>query len=253
MKCVAIRWSAMLACMAVGCGDLTDAVGVQGRIELTLATDYEVDGALDDVTLVAGHRQKLTVELTSKGEADIDEPDELTYRMEPNQDVEVSAVGGRGTTPPDVELLVKKPGTYKLRAVSKGKEVDSLSLTFDKPVSLQLVVKLRAPWQEAFKDVDAKEKLTVVDEGAQVAFLPIPLDKSGDRLAGRITTKASVDPADKVVSGSSINGVYEQNVWTGTGKIEFYFIDPGRVTVTVTDSVSKAEGTHAFDVQNVGE
>lgn len=240
-----------LSCM-VGCGDLTDATGDQGRLEFTLATDYEVDGNLDEVKLVAGHKQTLAVDLTNKGEDDIPEPDELTYRIEPTEGTSVAAVGGVGDEPPDLEVLVNKPGRYKIRAVSKGKEVDSLSLSFDRSSSIDLVVKVRLPWAEDFKDV-SDEEVSEVDEGTQAAFLPIPLDAKGERLAGRIQTRAVADPAEKVVSGSDINGIYEQDVWTGSGKIELYFIDPGPVTVTVTDVVTKAEGTHSFDVKNVGE
>jgi len=245
-------WVACLVACLVGCGDLTDATGDQGRLKFTLATDYEVDGALDEVNVVAGHPQTLSVDLTAKGEDDIPEPDELTYRIEPSVGTSISGVGGIGDQPPDLELLVTQPGRYKIRAISKGKEVDSLSLSFDTSSALELVVKARAPFQSDFVDV-SDDEVSKVDEGTQVAFLPIPLDDKGERLAGRIETSAVADPSNRVVPGSDINGVYEQNVWTGSGKIEFYFIDPGTVTVTVTDVVTKAKGAHSFDVQNVGE
>ncbi len=248
----AMVFSSLLCAALVGCGDLTDAVGDQGRVELTLATDYEVDGALDEVTLVAGHKQSLSVDLTSKGEDEIVEPEDLTYRLDPSAGASIDAVGGGGSEPPDIEVLVTKPGTYRLLVVSKGKEVDSFTLKFDTSASLELVVKVRAPWQDKFEDV-SEAKTSVVAEGSQAVFLPIPLDKAGDRLAGRIETRAVADPSVKVVSGSDINGVYEQGVWTGSGKIEFYFIDPGEITVTVTDLVSKATGKHAFSVTNVGD
>ncbi len=247
-----VAWSSVVLACLVGCGDLTDAVGDEGRIEVALATDYEVDGALNRVKLVTGHRQSFSVSLTSKGRADIPEPGKLTYRMAPTDGVTIEAVGGSTSQPPNISLLVTKPGDYKLRAISKGKEVDSLSLTFDSPVALELVVKIRAPWAEKFEDV-SDTTMSVVDEGTQALFLPIPLDGQGTRLAGNIETRAEATPSDKVVSGSDVDGLYEQRVWTGSGKIELYFIDPGNVTVTVTDPTSKASGSHAFSVTNVGE
>jgi hypothetical protein len=234
----------------VGCGDLTSAIGDQGRLEFTLATDYVIDGKLGDVPLVAGHEQRLSIDLTDEGEDDIEEPDEITYRAVPPEGVSIDAVGGSGSIPPDIDILVTKPGTYELRAIYKGRVVDSLSLPFEAPSALELDVKVRAPWAEKFSETSGSA--TTVLEGAHAVFLPIPLDADGERLAGRIVTETSADPAELVVSGVDVNGVYEQRVWTGRGKIELYFIDPGTVTVTVKDAVSGASGQHTFTVENVG-
>ena len=46
-------------------------------------------------------------------------------------------------------------------------------------------------------------------------------------------------------------GTWEDAVWTASGDVNFYFIEPATVVFTVTDPVSLAQGTITFDVTPV--
>ena len=242
---------AMVGVLAIGCGDLTTAVGDEGRLEFALTTAYEVGGDLDEVKLVAGHPQTISVDLTPRGKGDIDEPEEITYRLEPRGGVTLTPEAAVSNRPRGFSVLVREPGAYKLRAVYKGKEIDSLDFSFDSPVSIDLLVRVREPRSTSLRQVQGAT--TTLSEGAQATFVPVPLDRNGDRLAGELQTDASADPEELVVPGQSVVQAYEDGVWKVRGPIELYFIDPGEVTVTILDRVSGAQGMHTFIVENVGD
>jgi hypothetical protein len=230
----------------VGCGDLTDSVGEQGRLRFSLATDYELDeDELTDAVIVAGHTQHIDVELTNKGEEDINEPDEITYRIEPDG-ADVDAIAVSGNDPPDLDLRAEEPGTYTVDAVYKGNIVDSIRLRFDTPNNLELSVRVRVPFDDDFDPV-SNEAAVRVPEGTQATFLPIP-KRGAQRLAGEITTEVTATPKELVVPGEGASLVYEQSVWSVEGNVDFYFIDPGDVTITITDPISGASGSFMFEV-----
>jgi hypothetical protein len=236
-----------IALLAIGCGDITDSVGEQGRLRFSLATDYEVEeDELSDATLVARHVQHLDVDLTNKGEDDINEPDEITYRFNPDTDTDIDTLTGSDDDPPDVDITVNKPGTYDLEAIYKGRVVDSIELDFDTPDSLEISVKVREPFDDDFEDVAAQGTVQV-PEGSQAAFLPIP-KRGTKRLAGDMQTNVTATPKELVVPGHGASFVKEQDVWSAEGNIDFYFIDPGTVTITISDPMSTAKGSFTFDV-----
>jgi hypothetical protein len=237
----------LMALLAIGCGDITDAIGEQGRLRFSLATSYEVDeDELTDATIVARHTQRLAVDLTNKGEDDIDEPDEVTYRLNPATNSDVQTLTGSASDPPDVTLRVDEPGVYELEAVYKGKIVDSIELKFDTPDSLEIALQLRKPFEHDFDDVESSGTVTV-PEGTQAVFLPIP-KKGTRRLVGAMQTDVTASPKELVVPGEGASFVSEQAVWSAEGNIDFYFIDPGTVTITISDPMSDASGSFTFEV-----
>lgn len=241
----------LCACVfAVGCGDFAGATGDQGLLRFTLVTDFELpSNDLRDLTIVAGHQQRLDVDLTQDGAASIDAPEDLTYTIDAAGNV--AEQFGSEDDPPDALITITDPGTVRLEAIdATGAFVDGLDLEFDESTALELDVRVRAPWEDELDKQDEGVVSSVV-EGSQATFLPIPLDESGERLAGDLEATAAVDPEWAVVPGASVGGVYENGYWTLKGEIEFYFIEPGDVTVTVTDAVSGAEGTHDFSVDPV--
>jgi hypothetical protein len=192
----------------------------------------------------------VAVGLTNKGADDIAQPEDLIYRFEPSRGVMLELEDSVSGEAPDFTVLVRDAGTYRLRAIYKGEEVDSFDLRFDTPASLSLVVKVREPFASALEAIDDAGP-TAVTEGAQATFLPIPLDDRGKRLVGSLQTRTTADPEELVVPGQSVLSNYENGVWTVRGPFEVYFIDPGVVTVTVTDPVSGAEGQHSFRVTDL--
>jgi hypothetical protein len=189
------------------------------------------------------------VDLTQDGAASIDDPGALTYSIDAAGTVKEFEWGD--DEPPDALITITEPGPVRLEALDEtGAFVDGLDLEFDESTALELDVRVRAPWEDELVPQDEGE-VSNVTEGSQATFLPIPLDASGERLAGDLEATAAVDPEWAVVPGASVGGVYENGYWTLKGEIEFYFIEPGDVTVTVTDAVSGADGTHDFSVEAV--
>ncbi len=229
-----------------GCGDILSSEGDAGLLRFKLHTDYEVAPSdLRDALIVARHPQRFEVELTSSGEDKVARPEDLSYALvgpgspSAGTDTETSA-------PYDIILTAPGAGDYRLQARYEGEVIDGIDLTFDETASIELDVKVREPWGENFQDAGASP--TQVTEGTQATFLPIPLAASGDRLAGDIETEVEATPRDAVVPGQSVVGVYENGIWTVSGGVDFYFIDPGAILVTFTETIGGATGSHAFDV-----
>lgn len=240
----------LVSVLVAGCGDFAGATGDQGLLRFTLITDFELpSNDLREVTIVAGHQQRLDVDLTQEGAANIDDPGALTYSIDVGGGIEEQF--GSDDDPPDALITITDPGPVRLEALdATGAFVDGLDLEFDESTALELDVRVRAPWEDKLEP-QGEGQVSVVTEGSQATFLPIPLDASGERLAGDLEATAQVDPEWAVVPGASVGGVYENGYWTLKGEIEFYFIEPGAVTVTVTDAVSGADGTHEFTVEAV--
>jgi hypothetical protein len=239
----------LIALLAIGCGDITDSVGEQGRLRFSLATDYEVDeDELTDATIVARHVQHIDINLTNKGEDDINEPDEITYRFSPRESTDVDTLAGSDNDPPDVDIKVDKAGKYELEALYKGKVIDSIKLAFDIPDSLEISLKIRKPFDDDFDDVAGNGPVTV-PEGTQAVFLPIP-KKGSKRLVGAMQTNVEATPKELVVPGEGASFVSEQSVWSAEGNIDFYFIDPGNVTIKISDPMSEASGSFSFVVED---
>lgn len=231
------------------CGDLTDAESDNGLFRFRLVTDFEVpEDDLRDATIVAGHEQELDIDLTNAGEDQIEDASDITYRITPSDGVETDLFGGSSSNPPDLDINVPETGTYRIDAVLDGEVVDGIDLMFETSDEIELSVRVRQPWGNDFTKADGAS--STVTEGAQATFLPIPLGAAGNRLAGDIEVDVTASPEELVVPGASVGGVYEQGVWTVSGEIDFYFIDPGTVDITLLDTVSGAQGMHTFTVED---
>jgi len=248
----AARWAvAALALVPTlsACGDLTDAESDNGLFRFRLVTDYEVpEDDLRDATIVAGHEQELDIDLTNAGEDEVEDASDITYRITPSDGVETDLFGGSSSNPPDLDINVPETGTYRIDAMLGGEVVDGIDLMFETSDAIELSVRVRQPWGEDFNKANGAS--STVTEGAQATFLPIPLGTGGKRLAGDIEVDVTATPEELVVPGASVGGVYEQGVWTVSGEIDFYFIDPGDVDIRLLDTVSGAEGTHSFTVED---
>lgn len=231
------------------CGDLIDTEGDNGLLRFRLVTDYEVpEDDLRDATIVAGHEQEFDIDLTNAGEDEIEDASDITYQVTPSDGVQTDLFGGSSSNPPDLDLIIPDTGSYRIDAVLNGEIVDGVDLQFESSDSIELSVRVRQPWGEDFSKADGTS--STVTEGAQATFLPIPLGNGGARLVGDIEVDVAATPPELVVPGASVGGVYEQGVWTVSGEIDFYFIDPGTVDITITDTVSGASGMHTFTVND---
>ncbi len=245
------RWlvpSAVL--LLAGCGDTTRAVGQQGRVEYTLVTDYDVpEGDLRDARLVAGHEQTLELDLTERGRADIGSPARLQHRLTPALHAQVATrPGANGDA--SVALTVGDPGVYTLQSLLGGEVMDAVDLRFERPAGFEVLVRVRAPWGERFREV-ASGGTIAVEQGSQITLLPVPVDGDRRRLAGRLRTRLDITPDWAVTPGVGVLEVDEWGVWAVNPEMDFYLIEPGPLSFTFEDTVHAVATTQAFDVTPV--
>ena len=237
----------LLTLFCIGCGDITSSTGELGRIEYALYTYYEIPGGeLTEVSIVTGHTQTLSTDLTDKGEDDANNP----------QDIEHSVSGGatieQGESEDDVPTIwvhAPSPGDYTIESYLDGALFDTITLLFDTPVELDAVTWIREPNEAEFDKSEASTP--VVPEGTQVAYVPYPLDASGNRIAGVFAASMGADPASSVVTAYELDGIYEDGIWGHEEQASVYFIEPGDITLTMSDEVNGVQFQQSFEVEPV--
>jgi len=231
--------------LTTACGDITGATGEKGRVNYSLYTHYEVDDwNLSDVSLVTGHPQLIKTEMTQKGEDQLDgEASDIVHTMDPAEGVNI--VSADDSDIPDLEVTVSDAGDYTIKSELNGEIFDYLELSFDTPDALELINWVRNPAEEEFELAEGAS--IAINEGAQVTFLPVP-SSGGVRLAGDITVDITADPESSVVRGENIWGVYEQNVSSSDQPVSLYFVEPGTVTITLSDGPNGVEVSQVFEV-----
>lgn len=240
-----------LVLMACG-GDLTGSVGELGRLRYTLFTDYEVpEGQLTDARIVSGHQQSINVTFTDEGRQDADDPTGISHTASPSAGASIDTVGGSGEMPPSFNIEVSSAGQYMVESMLDGEVFDRIKLTFDEPADFEMILKIRAPYAESFTTVTDPKSTIACVEGSQITVDAAPLDVSGDRLAGKVSSRVTVDPKWAAVPGVGIVESYEDGVWKANGQANLYFVEPGMATVTITDPVSGAIESATFDVSPI--
>lgn len=246
----------LLLPLLAACGvDSVGANGELGNMTFGLVSDWYLDQSnLTEVGIVTGHAQSFIVALTEKGERIADgNADAIHYTMEPDAGVTIVQSGpdseeeGELDVPPSLSLQVTEPGSYALQASLEGELVDRIQLLFATPAALELSLYTRAPWAEDFEALEATEPSQVL-EGTQLAWLPIPVGADGVRLVGDVVAGLSADPIEAVVPADNVEHVNEDEVYDQAQVPSLYFIEPGEVTVTLTDAANGAIGAHAFVV-----
>lgn len=255
-----MRTSPIFLLPLAACGvDSATANGELGRMEFTLVSDYYLsEHDLGESNLVTGHEQVFSVGLTGAGEEDAKgAADEVEYVVVPDDGVTLSQSGPDDDSgeddpdadlPPGFSLEVTEPGDYQIEARLDGETFDRITLSFDTPQSLELSLYAREPWAEEFAKLDGEGPFTV-EEGAQLAWLPIPLGGDGERLLGDIESSMSADPAEAVVPAANVEHVNEDEVQTFFRADSLYFIEAGELTVTVSDTVNPAAAAVSFTVE----
>ena len=234
--------------VVAGCGDFSVSNGEMGNMLYALHTDYEISGdALDEVSLLVGHTQQIqTIPVDSN---DYGEENGFSHVVSPAGEVTV-VQGSEHGDPWDFYVTVDSPGSYTFETWKEGSLYDYIDMVFDVPSSLDLIGWARAPWEEDFEPIRAGDSLI---EGTQVAFLPVPIDASGNRIAGDLFADLSVSDESMVVPGSNVYGVFEQGVYTTSAPSTVYFIDAGEADVTLTDTPNQVSATWSFNVAEIGQ
>jgi hypothetical protein len=243
--------SVLLLVLSTGCGDSSRSVGEFGRLSYSLHSDFLVDGtALVGTSILTGHSQRIRVSLTSAGEAAIADPGAIEHSVSGPTVAVVETLGGGSQSVGDLEITVQEPGDYVLSSMNGGQVFDRLTLTFDRPETLEFVTWVREPDGTEF--TEAVGSPVAVAEGAQAAFVPIPLDGAGERIAGDFVPLISPSPDWAVVTGTNIFGIYEQRVVASGSPASVYFVASGTVSVRLIDEPNDAEGEVEFSVAPAG-
>lgn len=244
---------ATLALLVTACGDSTGALGEFGRVRYSLFTDYLVEAPLlTEVGIIVGHQQHISTGLTDLGEDRAGErAGEITHQVTPDDGVTLEEEDGGDDDIADFYVTVTDPGTYTFEAMLDGQVFDRIELRFEAPVDLQLITRVRAPYSEEWETLGQGDGF--VEEGSQVAFLPIPIDDGGDRIAGDFDVALEADPAWAVAPAYNLLGVYEQEIVGSASPVSIYFIEPGDVSVTLTDEVNGVGSSWDFEVAPVDQ
>ncbi len=242
---------ALMALATTGCGDLTSATGEFGRVNYQLHTDYLMEEALlTQVGIITGHQQHIGTTLTDAGENEAgNDGEEITHEVTPSEGVTIEADSDGDDEISDILVTVEQPGEYTFESYLDGQLFDRIVLVFETPVELNLLTRVREPYSDDWDTLNPGEGQ--VEEGSQVAFLPIPLNESGDRIAGDFDAQLEADPSWAVAPAYNLLGVYEQNIVGSASPVSVYFIEPGEVTVTLTDTVNGTDASWQFDVEPV--
>ena len=230
----------------VGCENYTGSVGELGRIVYGLSSDYEVDDVgLSGALIVTGHPQRIMTSLTSSGEGRIREPGEVSHRVTPVEGALLEhSYEDDGIA--DFDLTVELEGVYTVESLVDGNVVDRIDLTFGTPSYLDLITWIREPNEEGFDDVT--DEGTPVPRYTQVAFVPVPMGEGEQRLVGDISVETSASPEGAIITGSNVYGVFEQIVLATSNPPSIYLVEPGAVSITVSDVPNGVDAVRDFEV-----
>jgi len=249
MRIRSLLLSLLLILLATGCGDTSSSTGEFGKISYSLHSDFLVEGSeLVGISILGGHTQQISVSLTSQGEGDASNPEEIEHVVSPSNGVTIETTNSSD----DIRyftITVQDPGDYLIESMLNGQVFDRITLTFDTPSSMDLVTWVRVPNGTDF--TEAIGSPISLDEGAQAAFVPIPLDASGERIAGDFVPVVTASPDWAVVTGINVLGIYEQNVFVARSPASVYFVEPGLIDLTIADGVNGVEGVASFDIAPV--
>lgn len=240
---------ALAALLLAGCGDYVGATGALGKLTYGLGIDYEIDGDLDEVSVITGHPQNIRVSLTPDGEDDARKPWLITHAISPSDGttltVEDTEEGDE--LAPDLTVTVTQPDLYILESYYDGELLDYIKIDFDQPDALRVLSWVREPNADDFTQSSFEETLSVT-EGTQVALLPIPY-ADNNRLAGDFSVAYSHTPEDAAVTVHNVSGVYEEEGVLGSVNAgSLIFIDPAEVVVTITDEANGVSAERTYEV-----
>ena len=226
--------------------------GELGHLSFSLSSAWYLDPTqLTEVDIVTGHEQYIGVSLTEEGEELADgRAGALEYVVTPADGVTIGTDGSDtdSAEPRTLAITVADPGDYTVEARLRGELFDRIQLGFDTPAALEIAAYVREPWGDEFARVSAIDPVQV-REGSQLAYLPIPQDDAGVRLAGDVATSIASVPTTAVVPAENVLHVNEDDVSSTGGVPSLYFIEPGDVTVTLADTVNPVEAALDFVVE----
>lgn len=235
--------------LLLGCGSINSSTGEFGRLDYSLHSDFLVDGsALVGTSILTGHPQVIGVALTDAGEEAASNAEEIQHVADPPDGVTIETFNTDNRVG-TLTITVATPGEYVIESMLGGDVFDRITLSFDAPSTLDLVTWVRPPNAEDFDEASGSS--VAAGEGAQAAFVPIPMDEAGERIAGDFVPVLAADPEWAVVTGINVLGIYEQNVVVARSPASVYFIEPGEISITLSDAIHGVDAAVDFSVTPV--
>jgi hypothetical protein len=244
--------------LLTGCSvDDASANGELGRMRFAIYSDHYLDERdLTEASIVTGHTQYVSVGLTEAGQDRAgNKADEITYTLTASGEVTLEQPGADGDSGEEdgnaenvssFWITALAPETVTIESVLDGEVFDRIELSFDAPDALALALFARAPWVEDFTALDGSGPFAL-DEGTQLAYLGIPM-RGADRLLGDMVPTLSAEPMSAVVPAVNVEHVNEDEAFSVFDAASLYFIEPGAVSVVLTDVQNAADGAADFTV-----
>lgn len=236
---------AFASALTVACGgDAKGTTGKEGRLTYTLYTRYEVpDSDLAGSKIITGYTHFIDVALTAKGQQDIAIPKDVVHS------VSGAALNtlAFGEDVPDFNITATSEATLTIQSKVGDTLMDEVAFTFATPDSLDVVTWVREQGSDSWTKGTGDNM--AVQEGAQVTFVPLPM-KDNTRLAGDVTVEVSANPADAMLTGNNLLAVYENEIYSMSYPVSFFFVETGSVTVTFADAIYGVDVDQAFTVSN---
>ncbi|HSA32313.1 MAG TPA: hypothetical protein P5077_01160 [bacterium] len=248
---------AALFALIVACGgDSTSTAGDLGNLVFSFYSDYEMGTvSLTDASFATGVTHHISVRIKE-------------YRQTINYSLTHYFVDAAGFTVtsdtcpdhydtaciPGFSIKATKAGTVTVKAFEGEHDgstlIDSVTLTFKEMADIEPIVKGRGPWEAVFDQIEPEEDRFVVEKGTQVIFVPVPLDGAGKRLLANFDCSYTFDDDTMVVPGRNVDSTpYEDDSeWWLVGPANFYFVEEGEVTLTVTETESGFSSEALFEV-----
>jgi len=241
---------AILLSVVTGCWDDSNkATGDMGVLKYHLNTKYDADGNLKTGILPTkiSHR----IGAYSTGEEHLGRYDKIYHTVEPAENA-VLINHDNTYDVPDFTIKVSKAGSYRITTKNDKKVLDTITLKFEDPASLDVIAKIREPYGTKFVNKTGTGSITV-EEGSQVAFIPYLKTTSGTRMIGNVPCKFTADPEWMVVPDVEDTYITEDTSIAFGYESTFYFIEEGVVTFSFKNNESGYTGTKEFDVNPVSK
>ncbi len=207
--------------------------GENRRIEYHLSNDTWMEEVpLDEVGIIAWHEQEFSADLTLRGKILAHEEDRFEHQLqgaEPGWFEEEEDQNGL----PGLSLGDHEPGSYELQTWRDGELFDRISLRFEEIAYLDAEIRLRPPGGDSYSALEPGAE--TVQVGTVATLVPAPIGADGELLAGSADYRLSAAPASRV----DVNWLFDENL---------EFIEPGEVTLYLTDDCGVASFQRSFTV-----
>lgn len=220
--------------------DQASGVGDEGNLGYTVATDFDIESSIRDVTFITQHDHYVGTWVTEQGERRFEDTEEWDHRSA------AASVISQGS---GFSIARDTPGSVEVESFADGALADRITFSFDDPTTMDVQAWARDPWGDDWRLLQVDDSLVV---GTQIAFLGIPLADDGTRLFTEEPVLVDAAPQDRLVPDVPVNDVWENGPRTFLSyeAVTFYAIEAGPVTFTMSLAGHDFTSTYSLNVQD---